>query len=727
MKKIKIQIDTIGYTEKPKDFYIIKPRVQNSNSIQELTLNEIIDKIKNGFSISPGILINGCKSENWTEQTLFMVDIDNNCDNVPLLHPSEAIDICIKNNIYPVLYYFTFSHNDIKPKYRLVFVMDKPITDTKVRKNIISKLNNLFSQSDKQCNNADRVFLGTNKDVCICDLDATISIDNINSITLNNQTTYNSNLNTNEIPNGTRNNALFQMACRLKERMINDDDILSIIKNENINKCTPPLSDKEVETLVKSAINRINNIPNYICRTIDKLNNVKLNISSQLLAQYIRENANYFLVKNNASDHTFIYWYIDGVYKRINEDMFKGYIKRFITDYNINLYKSSIVNEVFKDLTTDLIFINQEMLNSDENIINFKNGLYDIKKKTLIPHTPTIYSTIQIPCDYINVKDMKAPVFESFINRLTDGNKETQSLLLQFIGVCISNIKGYRFKKALFMVGDGDTGKSQLKSLVEKLLGNENYTSTDLNELEDRFGTSMLYNKRLAGSSDMSFISVKELKQFKKLTGGDSVFTEFKGHPGFDQIYNGLLWFCCNKLPKFSGDNGMWVYNRIMIIKCNNVIPKAEQDKHLLEKMYNERAAIVQLAITELQKTIDNGYEFIIPKDIKKESKKYRDDNSTVINFIKDCCTERTNYNDGCTTKKLYDVYKEYCKDNNNGFCKTQKEFKDELMKIYDLSEEQIIKRTNTNIFYTPITITPSTYRNYFKVYGYNEYMHKQK
>ena len=107
-----------------------------------------------------------------------------------------------------------------------------------------------------------------------------------------------------------------------------------------------------------------------------------------------------------------------------------------------------------------------------------------------------------------------------------------KQLLMEFIGVCISNVKGWRMKKALFLVGQGDTGKSQLKSLVERLLGRGNFVGIDLKEIESRFGT------RLAGSSDMSFLSVDELKTFKKMTGGDSLFAEFKGQQAFEFIFN---------------------------------------------------------------------------------------------------------------------------------------------------------------------------------------------
>ena len=59
----------------------------------------------------------------------------------------------------------------------------------------------------------------------------------------------------------------------------------------------------------------------------------------------------------------------------------------------------------------------------------------------------------------------------------------------------------------------------------------------------------------------MSFSSVDELKTFKKMTGGDSLFAEFKGQQAFEFTFNGLLWFCMNRLPKFGGDDGKWVEN----------------------------------------------------------------------------------------------------------------------------------------------------------------------
>ncbi len=54
-------------------------------------------------------------------------------------------------------------------------------------------------------------------------------------------------------------------------------------------------------------------------------------------------------------------------------------------------------------------------------------------------------------------------------------------------------------KKALFLIGDGNTGKSRRK-FADLLVGRNNSTGQDLDDLEKRFGTSLMYGKRVCSS-----------------------------------------------------------------------------------------------------------------------------------------------------------------------------------------------------------------------------------
>ena len=446
-------------------------------------------------------------------------------------------------------------------------------------------------------------------------------------------------------------------------------------------------------------------------------------VSVPLLARYVREHLRYILVRDTGKQGLLKYVYEDGCYRLYSSDMMMGLIKQYVADYDEELVKISQISEALSHITTDLNYVGQDDLNGDENLINFQNGLLRVTEDSteLLPHTPDVLSTIQIPCEWKGAVS-PTPVFDSYMRTLTNGDRAIERLLLEFIGVCISNVKGWRMKKALFLVGDGDTGKSQLKSLVERLLGKGNFIGIDLKDIEARFGTGAIYGTRLAGSSDMSFMTVDELKTFKRITGGDSLFAEFKGQQGFEYTYGGLLWFCMNKLPKFGGDDGQWVYDRIMVVDCPNVIPLAKQDKQLLDKMYAERDGIVYKAICALQTVIKNGCRFSEPKTVTVARREYQNTNSTIVSFFNECMYERPEgkISDYCTTGKVYKVYRAWCVSNNNGYAKTAREFREELADHLGTTfADMSVKRSN-GTFYRDLTLTTETKREYASVYGYD-------
>ena len=453
-------------------------------------------------------------------------------------------------------------------------------------------------------------------------------------------------------------------------------------------------------------------------------------VSVPLLAKFTREHLQYVLVRNNGKQGLLKYVYEDGCYRFYDDNMLMGIIKQYIAEYDEELVRMGKVSETLHHITTDLNYVSQDELNANESLINFNNGLLHIKKNgiTLLSHSPEVLSTTQIPCSWTG-QETPTLVFDEYMHTLTNGDLDLQQLLMEFIGVCISNIKGWRMKKALFLVGDGDTGKSQLKSLTERLLGKGNFIGIDLKEIEARFGTGAIYGTRLAGSSDMSFMSVDELKTFKKITGGDSLYAEFKGQQAFEFCYNGLLWFCMNRLPRFGGDDGRWVYDRIMVVRCPNVIPKDKQDKKLLDKMYAEREGIVYKAVKALQTVINNGYRFSEPDSIKLARDRYMTENNTVTSFYEECMCDRPygKISDSATTSRVYRVYKAWCADNNNGYSKTAKEFRETLAAHVGITFSDMTVHSNKGTYYKNITLTLETKEQYKSVYGYDsiEYFKK--
>ena len=234
---------------------------------------------------------------------------------------------------------------------------------------------------------------------------------------------------------------------------------------------------------------------------------------------------------------------------------------------------------------------------------------------------------------------------------------------MEYIGAAVSNVCGYRFKKMLILVGEGNTGKSVLRTLVIRLLGEESCATIDIKRLQERFGTYQLYLKRLAGSGEMSNLELADLNVIKELTGGDTVMAEQKGKDGFTFLYRGLLWFNANVLPLFRGDRGEHVYERFMIVRCNNIIPEEKRDPHLVEKLLRERDVIVSASVRYLKDAVDRDYRFTESEDMRKEREYYAISNNSLRLFLQDCCCidEKQTLNVKVKRSVFHRLYKKFC------------------------------------------------------------------
>ena len=55
----------------------------------------------------------------------------------------------------------------------------------------------------------------------------------------------------------------------------------------------------------------------------------------------------------------------------------------------------------------------------------------------------------------------------------------------------------------------------------------------------------------------------------------------------------------------FQGTVGKHVYDRFLIVSCENIIPEEERDPQLLDKLFAEKDIIASVAIQYLKKAID--------------------------------------------------------------------------------------------------------------------------
>lgn len=305
----------------------------------------------------------------------------------------------------------------------------------------------------------------------------------------------------------------------------------------------------------------------------------------------------------------------------------------------------------------------------DPYLVNCQNGTYNYKTGTLQPHNPTDLISQIIPCSYD--PEAKCPEFNGFLENALYGDNDAIKYLAIVIGIMLS---GIRVKNFFFVHGLPDTGKSMFIALLKFMLGdygkevsmdmlypkknsNVGGANPELFRLQDArgvFASETDEGRRL----DSAFV--------KRMTGGDAVPTRnlFSSTVEFTPCFK--LWIHGNDKPYVSADDkGVW--NRLVLIPFNNVIPPDKKDPDLLNKLKAELPGILTWAILACRVWIESGEKHIeVPKLFKDEAVKYRDSTDTLGLFLEEICIL------GPTKKvvpsALYTRYKEWCIDNGHNF-----------------------------------------------------------
>jgi len=384
----------------------------------------------------------------------------------------------------------------------------------------------------------------------------------------------------------------------------------------------------------------------------------QIELDRQKLYKHIKSQHIFYVTDKNC-----LFKYSEGYYQPLSRkqtyNIIKGYIPTEIRD------KGDWV-AIAEEFYTDSPDIKESDFNQDENIVVFNNGVLHLDTGQLLKHSPKYLVTRKVNGNYLPEAALDdAPVFSNFIHHLSqDGDEQftVVSLVLEFIGAVLSCVKGWRFKKMLLLIGPGNTGKSKLRELVMNLIGLENCVSIDLKKINERFGTGALHGKRLAGSGDMSYMAIEEMDTVKQLTGGDTLMAEFKGKDIFSFIYDGFLLCNANQLPYFRGDRGIHVYERFLIVICNNVIPKEKRDPLLLDKLLMEKDIIASVSMRYLRDAIQRGYIFSESDSMKSAREEYIVNNNSLLAFVKEGCE----IGQGTILRSQFNrMYKIWCKINN--------------------------------------------------------------
>lgn len=230
-------------------------------------------------------------------------------------------------------------------------------------------------------------------------------------------------------------------------------------------------------------------------------------------------------------------------------------------------------------------------------------------------------------------------------------------ILVQIPAHAVLSMLGRVYKKAYFLQGSKNSGKSTYVDLITRyLFGISVCSSVSLQALLfDRFRLAELDGKIVNAYADLSDQKLRDIGLFKTLTGGDLFTVERKHRDPYQMRNKALLLFSANKYPKITtGDDAFW--DRWIALEFKKAFPV---DTTYADRTFNDvnLSGFFNLVLLKMQEIITAG-KIKITDSVEN---KWLNDASSCHRFIQDTL-ER--YPGAILVKsEAYRRYIEYCDD----------------------------------------------------------------
>lgn len=304
-------------------------------------------------------------------------------------------------------------------------------------------------------------------------------------------------------------------------------------------------------------------------------------------------------------------------------------------------------------------FIKREEIDKDDNIINIKNGLINLKTGILTKHNKEYPSFIQLPVNY----NEKAK--GSFIKYLVQWQPNYSDCLsiLEEMAYCL--LKNTKHQKAFLHVGEGSNGRSTYFAVLEALFGSKNVSHIPIHQIEtNKFSRANLDGKIINTYSEISSDEIKHTGYIKAIITGDSFEVEKKGKTGYSMKPMLKLIFSCNRLPEVNNDQSRAWFRRWIIRDWKQVFEGENQDKDLITKLTTEEelSAILNIILPIARKLNADGNFTDLPT--AEETKAEWLSKSNIIQSFSDknLVVNPTNF---MIKELVYKLYCVFCKENN--------------------------------------------------------------
>ena len=347
-----------------------------------------------------------------------------------------------------------------------------------------------------------------------------------------------------------------------------------------------------------------------------------------------------------------ILFYDNGVYTQGGEVVIEKTAESLYGYKVANRYLAEIKGHIMRKT-----YHKREELDSDINLINLKNGLYNIETGEFKEHDPNYLSITQKPIIYNPTAKPKR--FGKYLYQVLYSTEVRTAIEL----MAYTLHKDNPFEIITKLFGYGANGKGVFTGLLTAIHGSRNVSNVPLSSmLKNRFALSDLENKYVNIDTELTSTTIHDTTVLKKLTGRQPVRIERKNQRAYDTVLYAKLLFSANKIPETEDESDAY-FRREIIISFPNRFEGDNQDPNLQKKLTTEEelSGIFNVLVKALRTVLRNEGIFVNEKTIEQRRERHQLAVNPIQYFLEDAIDIESTESDETPKDTLYEAYTRFC------------------------------------------------------------------
>ena len=318
----------------------------------------------------------------------------------------------------------------------------------------------------------------------------------------------------------------------------------------------------------------------------------------------------------------------------IGQHIYNMYVKTNPESWSPN--KSSSITQAIKYHPSIKLI---DEFDNYEDYTNLNNGILRFSDRTLLPHDPGFYFTTHVAVDYIpptpdNPSISSSPALTRLLDTIfteDDGSPDVHTIdnILQLGGYLI--YPKIKMEKMFIFYGGGSNGKSMLIDYAFKIFFDKKFISSlSLNVLskEESPSRKQLMTSRVNFATEQKTTNALESDELKKVITGEDISIMRKYEDTITFAPKCKILIAGNRFMRFH-ETSEGIRRRLLIFNFKNrfetnrrkylaianpreqrVFPAGNKDA-MVEALYNERSAILNMFLDGLERLRNNNWQFI--------------------------------------------------------------------------------------------------------------------